>query len=238
MHLDVLAFGAHPDDVEISAGGTIAQLVASGRKVGIVDLTRGELGTRGNAELRTEEAAKSARILGVSARENLNMADGFFGYTEENQREIIRMVRKYTPDIVLANSLADRHPDHGKGARLVADACFLSGLRKIETELDGTDQAAHRPRAIYHYSQDRYMRPDIVVDVTPYFDKKMAAIAAFGSQFFEPNSNEPNTPISGSEFFDFIKARCMDFGRPSGFLYGEGFQVERSIGVTDITALH
>ena len=148
------------------------------------------------------------------------------------------MVRKYTPDIVLANSLTDRHPDHGKGARLVADACFLAGLRKIETELDGVAQTAHRPRAIYHYSQDRYLKPDIVVDVTSYFDKKMEAIAAFGSQFFNPKSTEPKTPISGSEFFEFIKARCMDFGRPSGFLYGEGFQVERSIGVTDITVLH
>lgn len=238
MHLDVLAFGAHPDDVEISAGGTVAQLVASGKKVGIIDLTRGDLGTRGSAELRTQEAAKSAEILGASARENLDMPDGFFGYTEENQRKIIRMVRKYTPDIVLANSLTDRHPDHGKGARLVADACFLAGLRKIETELDGVAQTAHRPRAIYHYSQDRYLKPDIVVDVTSYFDKKMEAIAAFGSQFFNPNSTEPKTPISGSEFFEFIKARCMDFGRPSGFLYGEGFQVERSIGVTDITVLH
>ena len=166
------------------------------------------------------------------------MPDGCFCYTEENQRKIIRMVRKYTPDIVLANSLTDRHPDHGKGARLVADACFLAGLRKIETELDGVAQTAHRPRAIYHYSQDRYLKPDIVVDVTSYFDKKMEAIAAFGSQFFNPNSTEPKTPISGSEFFEFIKARCMDFGRPSGFLYGEGFQVERSIGVTDITVLH
>lgn len=215
----------------------MASLIASGNSVGIVDLTRGELGTRGSAELRTEEAADAARILGVSARENLDMPDGFFGYTEENQRKIIRMVRKYRPRIVLANSLTDRHPDHGKGARLVADACFLAGLRKIETELEGQMQEAHRPQVIYHYSQDRYLKPDVVVDVSDFFGLKMEAIQAFSSQFFDPNSNEPVTPISGEEFFDFLKARAMDLGRPSGFLYGEGFQVERSIGVQDLSSL-
>ncbi|WP_306639898.1 bacillithiol biosynthesis deacetylase BshB1 [Sanyastnella coralliicola] len=237
MKLDVLALAAHPDDAEISAGGTIASMVASGKKVGIVDLTRGELGSRGSADLRDQEAAASAKILGLSARENLHMADGFFQHTEENIRAIIRMIRKYKPDIVLANSVTDRHPDHGKGAKLQAEACFLSGLRRIETELDGQAQEAWRPRAVYHYIQDYFIDPDVVVDISDFYGKKMDSIKAFSSQFYDPNSEEPETPISGKEFFDFIESRAMQFGRPIGAKYGEGFTSARFVGVRDLTTL-
>lgn len=236
--VDVVAFGAHPDDVEISAGGTVARMIAQGYSVAIVDLTRGELGTRGSAELRTQEAAAAGEILGITHRVNLDMADGFFGYTEENQRKIIEMVRVFQPRIVLANALHDRHPDHGKGARLVSDACFLAGLRKVVTEHNGATQPAHRPKAIYHYGQDHHRTPDLVVDITDFFDQKMAAIQAFSSQFYDPKSTEPKTPISGEEFFAFLRARCMDFGRSAGFQLGEGFQIERPIGTTDLLGLH
>lgn len=238
MQVDVLAFAAHPDDVEISAGGTIASLVAAGKKVAIVDLTAGELGTRGSAELRAQEAAAAAAILGLSARENLGMADGFFTHSEENLRKVVAAIRHYRPRIILANSLTDRHPDHGKGARLVAEASFLSGLRKIETERDGQAQKAHRAEVLYHYIQDFYRKPDVVVDVTAFFDVKMKAIAAFGSQFFDPKSTEPKTPISGEAFFDFLKARAMEYGRPSGYALAEGFETARPIGVSDLTVLH
>jgi bacillithiol biosynthesis deacetylase BshB1 len=237
MKLDVLAFAAHPDDAEISAGGTIAKLVSQGKKVGIVDFTQGELGSRGSAELRMVEAAKSGEILGLSARENLKMADGFFEHSEENLRAVIRMVRKYQPEIVLANSVSDRHPDHGKGSKLASEACYLSGLRKIESELDGQPQTHWRPKVVYHYIQDYFIEPDFVVDVTPFFQKKMDAIKAFSSQFFDPNSNEPTTPISGEDFFSFLESRAMQFGRPIGAKYGEGFTVERYIGVDDLFSL-
>lgn len=237
MKLDVLAFAAHPDDVEISAGGTIAKLVSQGKKVGIVDFTQGELGSRGSAELRMVEATKSGEILGLSARENLKLADGFFEHSEENLRAVIRMVRKYQPEIVLANSVSDRHPDHGKGSKLASEASYLSGLRKIESELDGQPQAHWRPKAVYHYIQDYFIEPDFVVDVTPFFQMKMDAIKAFNSQFFDPNSKEPTTPISGEDFFSFLESRAMQFGRPIGAKYGEGFTVERYIGVEDLFSL-
>lgn len=237
LKLDVLAFAAHPDDVEISAGGTIAGMVRKGYRVGIVDLTRGELGSRGSAELRDEEAAKAATVLGLTLRDNLALADGFFTHNEDNLRSIVRQIRKYRPEIVLANSITDRHPDHGKGGKLVADACFLSGLSKIETA-DGEEmQQAWRPRAVYHYIQDYLLEPNVVVDVTLDFDKKMEAISAYASQFYDPLSKEPKTPISGPEFFDFLKARAMQFGRPAGFLYGEGFNVTRYIGTDDLLLL-
>lgn len=231
--LDVLAFAAHPDDVEISCGGTVAGLTAQGKKVGIIDLTRGELGSRGSADLRDKEAAVSSKVLGLAARENLGLADGFFENNEANQRAIIQMVRKYQPEIVLANSIRDRHPDHGKAAKLVSDAVFLSGLRKVETE----GQQAWRPKALYHYIQDYYIEPDFVVDVSKHFDLKMESIRAYASQFYDPNSQEPATPISGEEFFDFLKSRAMQFGRPIGALYGEGFTSSRYIGVKDLTTL-
>lgn len=237
MKLDVLAFAAHPDDVEISAGGTIAQLVSQGKKVGIVDLTKGELGSRGSGELRLVEANDSAKILGLSARENLHMADGFFAHTEENLMSLIRMVRKYQPEIVLMNSVSDRHPDHGKGSKLASEACFLSGLRRIETTLDDEAQVHWRPKVVYHYIQDYFLEPDFVVDITPFFEKKMEAIKAFSSQFFDPNSDEPATPISGKDFFSFLESRAMQFGRPIGVKYGEGFTVERYVGVEDLFSL-
>lgn len=232
--LDVLAFAAHPDDVEISAGGTVAKMVGKGYKVGIIDLTRGELGTRGSSELRDAEAKKSASILGIVHRENLNLPDGFFQTDTESLLSVIRVIRKHRPRIVLANSITDRHPDHGKGADLVSKAAYYSGLPKIITEIDGQHLEAWRPQAVYHYIQDYYTPPSFVVDVTEHFETKMAAIKAFSSQFFSTESDEPVTPISGEEFYDFLKGRAMQFGRPCGFLYGEGFTVSRPPGVNDL----
>lgn len=229
MKLDILAIAAHPDDVEISAAGTLMRSIAQGKKVGIVDLTQGELGSRGSAELRLKEAAKASEIIGIHARENLGLADGFFRDDEETLKKIIAVIRKYQPEIVLTNALADRHPDHGRAAKLVNDACFYSGLRKIET-----GQEAWRPKALYHFGQDYYQKPDFVVDITAFWDKKVEALMAFSSQFYDPNSTEPKTPISGEEFFDFIKARNMDFGRPAGYLIAEGFVAARAIGVKDL----
>lgn len=237
LKLDVLAFAAHPDDVEISAGGTVAGMVRRGQKVGIVDLTRGELGSRGSADLRDQEAANAGAILGISVRENLQLADGFFTHCEDNLKHIVACVRKYRPTIVLANSITDRHPDHGKGGKLVSDACFLAGLRKVDTYDGDRSQDPWRPKAVYHYIQDYLIEPDVVVDVTHDFDAKMETIRAYASQFYDPQSNEPLTPISGPEFFEFLKARAMQFGRPAGFLYGEGFNVTRYIGVDDLLLL-
>lgn len=229
MKLDILALGAHPDDVEISCGGTLLKHIELGYSCGIIDLTQGELGTRGSGELRLKEAEKARQILGVAVRENLGFADGFFLNDKEHQLPIIRMIRKYRPEIVLANSVHDRHPDHAKGAKLVADACFLSGLVKIET-----GQAAWRPKVIYHYIQDEYIQPDLTVDVTPYFDKKVEAIKAFSSQFYDPESDEPETPISGKEFFDFLKGRAAMVGRPIGAKLAEGFTAHRNVGVNNL----
>lgn len=235
--LHLLAFAAHPDDVEISAGGTVAKMVSKGYRCGIVDLTRGELGTRGSGDLREVEAADSAGILGLAVRENLGLEDGFFQTDKDSLLTVIRAIRAHRPKIVLANSISDRHPDHGKGADLVAKAAFYSGLPKIKTELNGRPQAAHRPEVVYHYIQDFYIPPAFVVDVTDFFDTKMAAIRAFSSQFYDPNSAEPITPISGAEFYEFLRGRAMQFGRPCKFLYGEGFTVARPIGVDDLFML-
>ena len=232
MKLDILAFAAHPDDVEISCGGTILKHIEMGYKCGIIDLTRGELGTRGSGELRLKEAAKAKEILGIEVRENLGFADGFFSIDKEHQLPIIEMIRKYRPEIVLANSIHDRHPDHGRAARLVAESCFLSGLMKIDT-----GQEAWRPKAVYHYIQDEYIQPDLTVDVTPYFDKKIEGILAYSSQFYDPESDEPETPISGKEFFDFLRGRAMTFGRPIGAELAEGFTAARNIGVKNLLDL-
>ena len=229
MKLDILAFGAHPDDVEISCAGTILKHIELGYKCGIVDLARGELGTRGSGELRLIEAEKAQQILGVDVRENLGFADGFFQNDREHQLPIIEMIRKYRPEIVLANSVHDRHPDHGKGAKLVADACFLSGLIKIET-----GQEAWRPKAVYHYIQDEFIHPDLTVDITPYFDKKVESILAYGSQFYDPESAEPETPISGKGFLRFLKGRAQVMGRPIGAELAEGFTAARNIGVKNL----
>jgi bacillithiol biosynthesis deacetylase BshB1 len=237
MKLDILAFAAHPDDVELAACGTVLAHLALGKKVGIVDLTRGELGTRGSADLRDREAARSSEIMGISIRENLRMRDGFFENNEHHQMQIIEMIRKYQPEIVLCNSEFDRHIDHGRAASLVHDACFLSGLRRIETIHKGKDQDEWRPKAIYHYIQDYHTKPDIVVDITPYFEQKLECIKAFSSQFYNPESNEPESPISTKDFFDFVEARAREFGRPIGATYAEAFTVKRPIGTKDLTNL-
>lgn len=237
MKLDILAIGVHPDDIELGCAGTILKHIAAGKKVGVLDLTHGELGSRGSGELRLVEAANSAKILGLSSRDNLGFADGFFRNTKENQLEIIKILRKYQPDVVLCNAPKDRHPDHGRASQLVSEACFYSGLVKIETELDRTNQVLWRPKAVYHYIQDRFLKPDFVVDVSDFLDKKIEAIMAFSSQFYNPNSELPETPISSKKFMDFVKARMADFARDISADYAEGFTVDRTIGVEDITQL-
>jgi bacillithiol biosynthesis deacetylase BshB1 len=234
MKLDILAIGVHPDDVELSASGTILKHIALGKTVGILDLTRGELGTRGNAELRAQEATHAAKILGLSIREQLSMADGFFENNEAHQKEIIRIIRKYQPEIVLCNAITDRHPDHGRAAKLTADACFYSGLVKVETKEDGKIQAPWRPKAVYHYIQDYFIEPDFVIDITDFMDKKTEAIMAYSSQFFNPLSLEPETPISSKNFARNIKAKASIFGRAINCDYAEGFKVNRYIGVENL----
>ena len=231
MKLDILAIGAHPYDIELSCGGTILSHVAQGLKVGVLDLTHGELGTRGTADTRLAEATDAARILGVAVRENAGFADGFFVNDKAHQLELIKYIRKYQPDIILANAVHDRHPDHARAAQLVEDAAFLSGLAKIETYLDGIPQTPFRPRAIYHYIQSLDINPDFAVDITPYFDQKVEAIKAYRTQFFDPNSKEPETFISSPQFLDFVKSRALHFGVPLGVNYAEAYTVKRLIGV-------
>ena len=237
MKLDILAFGAHPDDVELGCGATIAKEISLGKKVGIVDLTRGELGTRGSADLRDQEAVNAAKILGVSVRENLRFADGFFVNDKEHQLEIIKMIRKYQPEIVLCNAIDDRHIDHSKGSKLVSDACFLSGLTKIKTFLDGEQQDKWRPKQVYHYIQWKNIEPDFVVDVTGFVDKKIASVLAYSSQFYDPNSKEPETPITSKNFIDSINYRAKDLGRLIGVELAEGFTTERYVAVENLSKL-
>jgi len=237
MKLDILAFGAHPDDVELGAAGTIAKEVSLGKKVGIIDLTRGELGTRGSAEIRDIEAKNAAEILGVSIRENLQFRDGFFVNDEKHQLEIIKMIRKYKPEIVLCNAIDDRHIDHGKGSKLVSDACFLSGLLKIETTLDGKKQQHWRPKHVYHYIQWKNIEPDFVVDITGYMDNKVSSVLAYSSQFYDPKSKEPVTPITSKNFLDSIKYRAEDLGRLVGVDFAEGFTTERYLAVSSLDNL-
>jgi bacillithiol biosynthesis deacetylase BshB1 len=234
MKLDILAIGVHPDDVELSCAGTILKHIALGKKCGILDLTSGELGTRGSGELRLTEAANAAKILGVSVRDNLKMADGFFKNDKEHQLEIIKKIREYQPEIVLCNAVSDRHPDHGRAAALVSEACFYSGLIRIETKHKGVNQQSWRPKAVYHYIQDRQLKPDFVVDVSSFFEKKMEAIQAFKSQFYNPESNEPASAISVKNFLEVVKGKMAVFGRDAGFEYAEGFTVERTIGIDNI----
>lgn len=234
MKLDILAFGAHPDDVELSCGATIAKEVANGKKVGIIDLTRGELGTRGTAETRDAEAADAADILGISVRENLGFADGFFVNDKTHQREIIKMIRKYQPEIVLCNAIDDRHIDHGKGSKLVSDACFLSGLVKIETFFNEKLQEKWRPTVVYHYIQWKDIVPDVVVDVTGFIDQKMAAVKAYKTQFYDPNANEPETPITSKNFIDSIAYRALNLGRLIGTEHGEGYTTARYPAVNSL----
>ena len=232
--LDILAFGAHPDDVELSAAGTLLKQRAAGNTIGIVDLTQGELGSRGTIETRYAEAAAAAEILGVSHRVNLKMADGFFTHSEENLRLVIEQIRRFRPKIVLMNAFSDRHPDHGKGSKLVSEACFLAGLSKVKTFWEATPQDAYRPPVVYHYIQDRFIEPDFVVDVTEYAEQKFESIRAYKTQFWDPTSTEPKTPISGEDFFDFLKGRMSGMGRAIGAQYAEGFCVERTVGVRNL----
>lgn len=235
MKVDILAFGVHPDDVELSCSGTLLRHIEMGYTVGLCDLSRGELGTRGNAQLRMQEAEQARIMLGASFRLNLEMADGFFVHDKEHILKIVRIIRKYKPEIVLANALSDRHPDHGRAAKLIADACFYSGLIKIETSDDeGNIQDSWRPSAVYHYIQDRNLKADFVVDIANYMDKKLDIIMAFSSQFYSPESDEPETPISKRDFLDFVKSKNKSYARDAGFEYAEAFNSGRNIGVTDL----
>lgn len=237
MKLDILAFGAHPDDVELGCGATIAKEISLGKKVGIVDLTRGELGTRGSAEIRDEEASAAAKILGVEVRENLRFRDGFFVNDELHQMEIIKMLRKYRPEIVLCNAVSDRHIDHAKGSKLVSDACFLSGLRRITTHHEGVEQEAWRPKLVYHYIQWESIEPDFVVDVSEFMDLKIEAVLAYKSQFYDPNSKEPASPIATKNFTESVEYRAKDLGRLIFSDYAEGFTVERYLAVNSLSDL-
>lgn len=235
MKLDILVLAAHPDDAELSCSGTILKHLAAGKKVGLVDLTRGELGTRGSADLRDDEAAESSRIMGLTVRENLRMRDGFFANDEAHQLQIIQVLRKYQPEIVLCNALDDRHPDHAKGSELAVKSCFLSGLSKITTELDGQPQEAWRPRLVLQYIQDNYIKPDIIVDVTEFWDTKMESIYAFKSQFHNSEYDEPQqTYISTPEFLKVIEARARELGKAIGATYGEGFTSKKLLGVNNL----
>ncbi len=235
--LDILAFGAHPDDVELGCGGSLIAAVAEGKKVGIIDLTEGELGTRGTASVRLKEASLAGEIIGATFRENLGMKDGFFVNDQAHQMAIIEIIRKYQPDIILCNAPEDRHPDHGRAAKLIADAAFLSGLVKIQTTLNGVAQAAWRPTQVFHYIQSRNLTSNFVVDISAHMDKKMESILAHASQFYNPNSNEPNTFISSNSFLEFIKGRAKELGQQIGVQYAEGFISEKMIGIQSFDAL-
>ena len=237
MKLDILVFGAHPDDAELGCGGTIAKEISLGKKVGIIDLTRGELGTRGSGELRIIEARNAAKILGVTVRENLGFSDGFFTNDKKHQLEVVKMIRKYQPDTVLCNAVEDRHIDHAKGSQLVSDACFLSGLLKIMTTLEDEKQQKWRPKQVYHYIQWKNSTPHFVVDVTDFIPLKTAAVLAYSSQFYDPKSTEPETPISTKNFIDSINYRAKDLGRLIGVEHAEGFTSERYVAVENLSKL-
>jgi len=236
MKLDILAIGAHPDDVELGCGGTIAKEVSKGKKVGIIDLTRGELGTRGTAETRDKESAEAAKILDVAVRDNMEFADGFFVNDKRHQIELIKMIRKYRPEIVLCNAIDDRHIDHGKGSSLVSDACFLSGLLKIDTKTEDSEdwQEPWRPKQVYHYIQWKNLEPDLVVDISGFIDTKIEAVLAYKTQFYDPNSDAPETPISSKNFTDSVEYRARDLGRLVGVKHAEGFTTERHVAVDSL----
>lgn len=237
MKLDILAFAAHPDDIELACSGTLIKQVKSGNKVGIIDLTEGELGSRGSRELRYKEAEKATKIIGNSIRENLNLGDGFFEINEQSLLRVVEMIRKYQPEIVLCNATKDRHPDHGRGGELVKRAAFLSGLVKIETKLDGVKQNKWRPKQVFHYIQDEYIEPDFVIDITNEMEDKMKSIKAYSSQFYNPESKEPQTPISSQDFIDFLDGRARQFGRTIGVKYGEGFNSVNPVKVHSLLDL-
>lgn len=237
MKLDLLAIGVHPDDVELGCSGVIINEIKNGKMVGVLDLTQGELGSRGNIGSRYEEAAKAAMIMGVHVRENLKMRDGFFENNEENRMKLIVALRKYQPEIVITNALSDRHPDHGRAARLTADSCFLSGLRKIETKNEkGLPQDPWRPKYVFHYIQDRYHEPDFVIDISDVFEQRMEAVKAYTTQFYNPENEDdgPQTYISTAAFLDSIVARARVIGKKIGVQYGEGFNTEKTLGVKNL----
>jgi N-acetylglucosamine malate deacetylase 1 len=237
MKLDILVFAAHPDDAELSCGGTILSLVASGKKVGIIDLTEGEMGTRGTVQIRYKEALAAGRILGLSLRENLAFSDVFFVNDRFHQTKIIESIRKYQPEMILCNAIKDRHPDHARAAQLVVQANFMAGLKKIETSINKKEQQAWRAEHVYHYIQTDWIQPDIIVDVSTFWDKKMEAIKAFKSQFFDAEGEESNTLISSPEFMNLLDARGIELGMSIRVKYGEGFTVERNVGVSDLSSL-
>ncbi len=240
--VDILAVGAHPDDVELSCSGTLLRHLAQGKTVGLLDLTRGELGSRGTAEIRAEEAARAAQMMGAAFRVNLELPDGFFRNERESLLPVVEVLRACRPEIVLANAPEDRHPDHGRAAALVREAAFYAGLPKIQTQQGDKPQEPWRPRALYHYIQDYNLSPDFVVDISPYFERKMELVLAFHSQFYLPEAspyqNEPSTPISGKDFLEFLRAKARTYGRPAGFEYAEGFIAPRTFGLRDLFLLH
>ena len=238
MHkLDILAFGAHPDDVELGCGGTLLSAIAEGKKVGVIDLTKGELGTRGTTSQRLKEAQLASEVMGLTVRENLGMADGFFKNNKENQFAIIETIRRFQPSIIFCNAPEDRHPDHGRAASLVEDASFLSGLSKIHTLHNGVAQEAWRPTQVFHYIQSRSLAPNFVVDISRFMDKKMESILAHSSQFYDPNSNEPETFISGNAFLEFVKGRAKELGQQIGVEYAEGFITKKLLGIGSLDAI-
>ncbi|WP_416866025.1 MAG: bacillithiol biosynthesis deacetylase BshB1 [Imperialibacter sp.] len=234
MKLDILVFTAHPDDAELACAGTLISHIEMGKKVGIVDLTRGELGTRGTPEARAAEATEASKVMGIHVRENLGFRDGFFTEDEHHKLEVVKMIRKYQPEIILANAIRDRHPDHGRASRLVSEASFVSGLRMVETSIDGNPQQPWRAKNVYHYIQSNFIMPDFIVDVSAAWGKKMQAIKCFKSQFYDPASKEPSTFISSPEFMKMLESRGKELGHSIGAAYGEGFTVERHLGVKDL----
>jgi bacillithiol biosynthesis deacetylase BshB1 len=237
MKLDILAFAAHPDDVELSCSATLLLHKSKGKRIGIVDLTQGEMGTRGTPETRMMEAETAAKILQLDVRENLGFEDCFFINDKAHRMKVVSVIRKYQPQIVLANAITDRHPDHGRAAQLVSESCFLAGLKKTETFIDGKAQDSWKVKTLYHYIQDRYIKPDVVVDVSDWFEKKMEAVLAFRSQFYNPSSTEPDTPISSKNFLEFLRSRAEETGHAIGVKYGEGFTAARTIGINNLSDL-
>ncbi|MBA2328155.1 MAG: bacillithiol biosynthesis deacetylase BshB1 [Flavisolibacter sp.] len=237
MKLDILAIGSHPDDVELGCSGTLIKEIRKGKKAGIIDLTEGELGTRGTVETRHNEAADAAKIMGLSVRINMKMRDGFFVNDEQHQLQLIRILRRYQPDIVIGNIMDDRHPDHGRAGKLIFDSCFLSGLKQIKTVDEGKEQEKWRPKQLFHYIQDRFYEPHFVIDITEVFDQRLKAIQAYKTQFHHPGSNEPETYISSPDFMEALTARARLLGKRIGVKYAEGFLSEKSIGIDGFDAL-
>lgn len=237
MKLDILAFGAHPDDVELSCAGTLAKQAALGSKCGVVDLTQGELGTRGTPEIRLAEAQAAGKVMGLVARENLGFRDGFFTNDEKHQLEVVKMIRKYRPEIVIANAPTDRHPDHGRASFLVKEASWLAGLRQVKTALDGEEQEAWRPQMLLYYIQFQNLQPDFIVDIGEHIHTKIKSIEAYASQFYDPNSKEPKTVISSKNFLESVTYRAQDLGRLIGAEYGEGFIKAQDLGLENLNSL-